>query len=68
MDKANEVKNNIETDKMVEFSEILSDKERDLEKVLEKTNTSSYDLGKKMDQIRALRSERAVVSSLFDKI
>ena len=68
MDKAHQVKNNIQTDKMVQFSAALGDQERELEKVLEKNNTSSYDLGKKMDQIRALRSQRAVVSTLFDKI
>ena len=29
---------------------------------------TSYDLAKKLDSIRALRSERTIVSSLFDKI
>jgi len=59
---------NVETDKLVEHTNILNDKEKVLEKVLEKSNTASYDLSKKEDTIRALRSERTIVSALFDKI
>jgi hypothetical protein len=56
MDKAHDLKNNIETDKLVEYSSQLNDKEKNLEKIAEKTNTSSYDISKKVDIIRALRS------------
>jgi len=59
---------NVETDKLVEHTNILNDKEKVLEKVLEKSNTASYDLSKKEDTIRALGSERTIVSALFDKI
>jgi len=62
------MKMNVETDKLVEHTNILNDKEKVLEKVLEKSNTASYDLSKKEDTIRALRSERTIVSALFDKI
>ena len=62
------MKMNVETDKLVEHTNILNDKEKVLEKVLEKSNTASYDLSKKEDTIRALGSERTIVSALFDKI
>ena len=62
------MRNNVETDKLAEHISILAEKERSLEKVLEKSNAASYDLSKKEDTIRALRSERTIVSALFDKI
>lgn len=68
MEKANDLKLNIETDKLAEMTEVLNNKEKHLEKVSEKTNNASYDLAKKIDNIRALRSERTIVSALFDKI
>ena len=68
LDKASELKNNIENDKLEEYTSILKSKEKELEKVCEKTNTSSYELSKKLDSIRALRGERTIVSELLDKI
>jgi hypothetical protein len=68
LDKASELKNNVQTDKLEEFTNVLKAKEKELEKVCEKTNTSSYELSKKLDNIRALRGERTIVSELLDKI
>jgi hypothetical protein len=56
LDKSLELKDKIETDKLEECTNVLKNKEKDLEKVCEKTNTSSYELSKKLDTIRALRS------------
>lgn len=68
MDKANDLKNNIEIDRIAQMTEILDQKQKELEKINQKSNTSSYDISKKLDTIRALRSERTIVSELFDKI
>lgn len=68
LDKSVDLRNNKQTDKLEELTNALLTREKDLEKVCEKANTSSYELSKKMDTIRALRSERTIVSSLFDKI
>lgn len=67
-EKSVDLRNNKQNDKLEEYTNILIAREKDLEKVCEKANTSSYELSKKMDVIRALRSERTIVSSLFDKI
>lgn len=67
-EQAQDMRNKVETDKLAEHISILNDKEKALEKVLEKSNAASYDLSKKEDTIRALRSERTIVSALFDKI
>jgi hypothetical protein len=68
LDKSIELKSSSEMDKLDEYSSILRARERDLEKICEKTNGSSYELSKKLDVIRALRSERTIVSELLDKI
>ena len=68
LDKANDLKNNIEIDRIAEMTEVLTSKQKLLERISQKANTSSYDISKKIDTIRALRSERTIVSALFDKI
>ena len=38
-EKANDLKENIETDKLAELTGVLSQKEKELEKICEKSNT-----------------------------
>jgi vacuolar-type H+-ATPase subunit I/STV1 len=68
LDKSLELRNKAETDQLEQLTATLKSRERELEKVCEKTNSSSYELSKKEDAIRALRSERTIVSELLDKI
>lgn len=68
LDRSLALASKAETDQLEQLTALLRARERDLEKVCEKTNTSSYELSKKLDAIRALRSERTIVSELLDKI
>lgn len=68
LDKSLELKGQAETDKLEQLTALQRTRERELQKICEKTNNSSYQLSKKLDAIRALRSERTIVSELLDKI
>jgi len=39
MEKANDLKQNIETDQLVGLTEVLSEREKELEKICEKSNS-----------------------------
>lgn len=51
--KAEEIIKKVESDELMKINGVLASKQKDLEKICERANSSSYELAKKLDIIRA---------------
>ena len=65
--KYEEMKNQKAADEYEKWRSRLKQTEKNYDQIVLKANSSSYEVTKKIDQVRTLRSERTILNGLFDQ-